>query len=62
MHLRGGQVRNGNTAVTEPSEVLWLVTRIYYDNLFYMVFVASEEDFPDQQALFEQIIRSVQIP
>ena len=60
--LRGGLVRSGNTSVTEPSEVLWLVTRIYYDNLFYMVFVASEEDFPDQQALFEQIIRSVQIP
>lgn len=60
--LRGGLVRSGNTSITEPSEVLWLVTRTYYENLFYMVFVAPEADFPDQQALFEQIIRSVQIP
>jgi Zn-dependent protease with chaperone function len=58
--LRGGLVRNGNADVIEGREVLWLVTRMYYQNLFYMVFVAPEEEFPTHQQMFEQMIRSVQ--
>jgi len=59
--LRGGTFWTRNSKRTESSEVLWLVTRMYYSNLFYMVFVASEEEFPAQQQVFEQMIRSVQI-
>jgi len=59
--LRGGLIRSGKSTVTEPSEVLWLVTRMYYQNLFYMVFVAPEEEFPSRQQIFEQMIRSVQV-
>jgi len=59
--LRGGLVRNGNSTLTEPSEVLWLVTKMYYQNLFYMVCVAPEEEFPSRQPIFEQIIRTIQI-
>jgi hypothetical protein len=66
--LQGGTIRNGNSLITgkpsmrtEPGEVLWLVTRMYYQNLFYMVFVAPEEEFPSHQQLFEQIIRNVHI-
>jgi len=40
------------------SEVVWLVTRMYYQSLFYMAFVAPEEEFPKYQPMFEQIIRS----
>jgi len=58
--LRGGLVRNGNADVIEGRETLWLVTRMYYQNLFYMVFVAPEEEFPSHQQMFEQMIRSVQ--
>ena len=66
--LQGGTIRNGTTLITgtpkvrtEPGEVLWLVTRMYYQNLFYMVFVAPEEEFPSHQQLFEQIIRNLHI-
>jgi hypothetical protein len=66
--LQGGVIRNGNSIITgrpnmrtEPGEVLWLVTRMYYQNLFYMVFVAPEEEFPSHQPLFEQIIRNLHI-
>jgi predicted Zn-dependent protease len=64
--LQGGVIRGGNSIitgktnlVTEPGEVLWLVTRMYYQNLFYMVFVAPEEEFPSHQQLFDQIIRNL---
>jgi len=49
------------SAVTGSNELVWVVTRMYYQNLFYLVFVAPEEDFASHQAIFEQIIRSVQI-
>jgi beta-barrel assembly-enhancing protease len=59
--LRGAWIRSGNANVNERSEVLWLVTRMYYQNLFYMIFVAPEDEFATHQAEFEQMIRSVQI-
>lgn len=43
------------------SEVVWVVTRVYYQSLFYMVFVAPEDEFPAYQPIFEQIIRSVRL-
>jgi hypothetical protein len=45
-------------AGSEP-EVAWIVTRLYYQSLFYMVFVAPEDEFPLYQSVFEQMIRSV---
>jgi hypothetical protein len=66
--LQGGVISNGPSIITgkpnvktEPGEVVWLVTRMYYQNLFYMVFVAPEDQFPASQPLFEQIIRNLHI-
>jgi hypothetical protein len=33
---------------------------MYYQNLFYMVFVAPEEEFPEYQPTFDEMIRSLQ--
>jgi Peptidase family M48 len=41
------------------TEVAWVVTRLYYQSLFYMVCVAPEDEFPIYQPIFEQMIRSV---
>jgi Zn-dependent protease with chaperone function len=41
------------------AEVAWVVTRLYYQTLFYMVLVAPEDEFPVYQPTFEQMIRSV---
>jgi beta-barrel assembly-enhancing protease len=43
------------------SEVVWVVTRLYYQSLFYMVFVAPEDEFPSYEPIFEQMIRSAQL-
>jgi Zn-dependent protease with chaperone function len=45
----------------KDSEVAWVVTRLYYQSLFYMVFVAPEDEFPMYQPVFEQMIRSVRL-
>lgn len=45
-------------AASQP-EVAWVVTHLYYQSLFYMVFVAPEDEFPTYQPVFEQMIRSV---
>jgi Zn-dependent protease with chaperone function len=44
-----------------PTEVAWIVTRLYYQSLFYMVLVAPEDEFAMDQPVFEQIIRSVRL-
>ncbi|HMF01543.1 MAG TPA: M48 family metalloprotease [Terriglobia bacterium] len=44
---------------SSQTEVAWVVTRLYYQTLFYMVFVAPEDEFPTYQPVFEQMIRSV---
>ena len=46
---------------SNSSEVVWVVTRLYYQSLFYMVFVAPEDDFATYQPIFEQMIRSVRL-
>ncbi len=51
----------GKSDASNSSEVAWVVTRLYYQTLFYMVFVAPEEEFPTYQPVFEQIIRSARL-
>jgi Zn-dependent protease with chaperone function len=51
----------GKADATGRPEVAWVVTRLYYQSLFYMVFVAPEDDFATYQPTFEQMIRSVRL-
>jgi hypothetical protein len=51
----------GKDDSSTSSEVVWVVTRSYYQNLFYMVFVAPEDEFAMYQPVFEQMIRSVRL-
>jgi hypothetical protein len=51
----------GKSDASSEPEVAWVVTRLYYQSLFYMVFVAPEEEFPAHQPVFEQMIRSVRL-
>jgi predicted Zn-dependent protease len=48
-------------ANARPNQVVWVVTRQYYESLFYLVCVAPEEDFAQVQPVFEQILRSVEL-
>jgi Zn-dependent protease with chaperone function len=49
----------GKSDSNSQPEVAWVVTRLYYQSLFYMVLVAPEDEFPTYQPVFEKIIRSV---
>jgi Zn-dependent protease with chaperone function len=51
----------GRPDTNSDSEVAWVVTRLYYQSLFYMVFVAPEDEFTMYQPVFEQMIRSVRL-
>ena len=51
----------GKPDPNSDSEVAWVVTRLYFQSLFYMVFVAPEDEFTMYQPLFEQMIRSVRV-
>jgi predicted Zn-dependent protease len=51
----------GKADVNGQPEVAWVVTRLYYQSLFYMVFVAPEDEFPTFQTTFEQMISSVRL-
>jgi predicted Zn-dependent protease len=51
----------GRSNVTHKAEVVWVVTRMYYQSVFYMVFVAPEDEFATYQPVFEEIIRSIQL-
>jgi beta-barrel assembly-enhancing protease len=51
----------GQSASTNSPEISWVVTRAYYQNLFYIVCVAPQKDFDRRQPTFEQILRSVQM-
>ena len=51
----------GKDEASNLSEVAWVVTRLYYQSLFYMVFVAPEDEFAMYQPVFEQMIRSVRL-
>ncbi len=51
----------GKSDASNSTEVAWVVTRVYYQSLFYMVFVAPEDEFPTYQSIFEQMIRSARL-
>jgi hypothetical protein len=51
----------GKTDATGQPEVAWVVTRLYYQSLFYMVFVAPEDEFTTYQPVFEQMIGSIRL-
>jgi hypothetical protein len=51
----------GRSGAFNSSEIVWVVTRLYYQSLFYMVFVAPEDEFPKYEPIFEQMIRSAQL-
>jgi predicted Zn-dependent protease len=51
----------GKSDTNSSPEVAWVVTRLYYQSLFYMVFVAPEDEFPMYQPIFEQMIRSTRL-
>jgi hypothetical protein len=51
----------GKTDVSSQTEVAWVITRMYYQSLFFMVFVAPEDEFPTYQPVFEQMIRSARL-
>ena len=51
----------GNPDASSEPEVTWVVTRLYYQSLFYMVFVAPADEFPIYQSVFEQMIRSARL-
>jgi hypothetical protein len=46
---------------SSEAEVAWVVTRLYYQSLFFMVFVAPGDEFPTYQPVFEQMIRSARL-
>jgi predicted Zn-dependent protease len=48
-------------ANSRPTQVVWVVTRQYYESLFYIVCVATEDEFATLQPRFEQILRSVEL-
>jgi hypothetical protein len=48
-------------ANSRPSQVVLVITRQYYESLFYVVCVAPEEDFTKLQPVIEQILRSVEL-
>src|SRR5213594_2924415 len=52
----------GRLSVTQPTEIVWVVTRLYHQNLFYILCVVPEgEEFGKYQPVFVQIIRSVEL-
>jgi hypothetical protein len=52
----------GRSSSTQSTELVWVVTRPYYESLFYIVCVAPEgEEFEKAQPVFEQIIRSIEL-
>jgi Zn-dependent protease with chaperone function len=57
--VRTVMIGKGNSS--NSSEVVWVVTRLYYQTLFYMVFVAPEDEFALYQSTFEQMMRSVRL-
>jgi hypothetical protein len=51
----------GKSGSSNSAEIVWVVTRLYYQSLFYMVFVAPEDEFPSYEPIYEQMIRSAQL-
>ena len=51
-----GQSESSNSPV-----ISWVVTRVYYQTLFYIVCVPPQKDFEKRQPTFEQILRSIEL-
>jgi len=64
--LMGGEpalrtVLVGQSGSSSSQEISWVVTRVYYQTLFYIVCVAPQKDFDKRQPTFEQILRSIEL-
>lgn len=64
--LMGGEpalrtVLFGQSGSSSSPEVSWVVTRVYYQTLFYIVCVAPQKEFEKRQPAFEQILRSIEL-
>ena len=64
--LMGGEpalrtVLVGQSGSTNSPEISWVVTRVYYQSLFYIVCVAPQKDFEKRQPAFEQLLRSIEL-
>ncbi len=64
--LMGGEpalrtVLIGQSGSSNSPEISWVVTRVYYQTLFYIVCVAPQKDFEKRQPTFEQILRSIEL-
>jgi len=64
--LMGGEpalrtVLVGQSGSSSSPEVSWVVTRVYYQTLFYIVCVAPQKEFEKRQPTFEQILRSIEL-
>jgi len=51
----------GQSGAKNSAEISWVVTRLYYENLFYIVCVAPEKEFEKRQEVFEQILDSIKL-
>jgi len=54
-------LRTVMVANSRPNQLVWVITRQYYESLFYLVCVAPEDEFVSLQPRFEQILRSVEL-
>jgi hypothetical protein len=66
MMLMGGEpalrtVLIGQSESSNLPEISWVVTRVYYQTLFYIVCVAPQKDFEKRQPTFEQILKSIEL-
>ena len=64
--LMGGEpalrtVLIGQSESSNSPEISWVVTRVYYQTLFYIVCVAPQKDFEKRQPAFEQILKSIEL-
>jgi Zn-dependent protease with chaperone function len=64
--LMGGEpalrtVLIGQSESSNSPEISWVVTRVYYQTLFYIVCVAPQKDFEKRQPTFQQILRSIEL-
>jgi Zn-dependent protease with chaperone function len=51
----------GQSESSNSPEISWVVTRVYYQTLFYIVCVAPQKDFEKRQPTFEQILKSIEL-
>ena len=52
----------GQSPIGNESEVNWIATTFRPEGLWYIVFIAPEQDFADWEAVFQQMLDSVRFP